>query len=178
MSVHGLHGRGSPDDGPDEIGCPCTDTEQALACADAGCGFCVAAEVRARRKKHKKHKKGKQTICLDFDGVIHAYTSGWQGDVTVIPDGHVEGVHAALAWLNEAFVIKVYSTRCMEPRGRDAVERWLVANKIEFDEVCSSKPPAVLYVDDRGYRFDGDWNTLIAFLAKKELLDPWNKKSK
>lgn len=31
----------------------------------------------------------KKTICVDFDGVIHKYSKGWQGDV--IYDEPVEG---------------------------------------------------------------------------------------
>ena len=32
----------------------------------------------------------KPIICLDFDGVIHSYTSGWKG-AAVIPDPPVPG---------------------------------------------------------------------------------------
>ena len=36
-------------------------------------------------------------ICVDFDGVIHSYTSGWKG-IDVIPDDPVPG---AIEWLEE-----------------------------------------------------------------------------
>lgn len=40
---HADHGRGSPDDGPDDSDCPCRGTVQQAECADSGCGFCAAA---------------------------------------------------------------------------------------------------------------------------------------
>lgn len=37
----------------------------------------------------------KPTICVDFDGCLHAYTSGWQG-AEVVSDPPVPG---AIDWL-------------------------------------------------------------------------------
>ena len=37
----------------------------------------------------------KQTVVFDFDGVIHSYKSGWQGDA-IIPDEPVVGIDKAL----------------------------------------------------------------------------------
>lgn len=38
-----------------------------------------------------------KTICIDFDGVLHSYTSGWQGE-DVASDPPVPG---AIEWLRE-----------------------------------------------------------------------------
>lgn len=106
------------------------------------------------------------TICIDFDGCIHAYTSGWQGP-TVIPDPPVPRAFEALArYVRGGYRVAVYSSRSGLPEGIDAMRAWFdryalasdVLQKLEFPE---HKPPAVLYVDDRGYQFTGaNWPDL------------------
>lgn len=41
--AHADHGRGTPEDGPDDGDCPCRTTQDQGACAAAGCGFCLSA---------------------------------------------------------------------------------------------------------------------------------------
>lgn len=101
-------------------------------------------------------RRGKPTVVLDFDGVIHSYTSGWQGDATVIADGPVEGIGRAIETLRESYRIVVVSSRCQHPGGVEAVEQWLASHNIDVDGVQSGKPPAIVYVDDRALKFDGD----------------------
>jgi hypothetical protein len=114
------------------------------------------------------------TICVDFDGVLHAYTSGWKG-ATVIPDGPTPG---AIKWLcdladplrdEDAFKIVVQSSRASSFWGWLAVRRWLRrqifehygCDMVRADDiyasikVTSKKPAALVYVDDRAWRFDG-----------------------
>lgn len=102
----------------------------------------------------------KPTVVLDFDGVIHSYTSGWQGDAGVISDPPVEGIETTIKTLRERYRIVVVSSRCEHPGGVEAVERWLGEHDIEVDAVQSSKPPAIVYVDDRALTFDGDASAL------------------
>ncbi len=106
-----------------------------------------------------------ETICLDFDGVLHSYVSGWQGEAN-IPDPPIHGSDKAVARLRKRYRIVVHSARCFNKEGRDAVRAWLKQHGIEVDDVCEHKPPAKVYVDDRGVRFDGDWQeTMVAIDA-------------
>ena len=117
-----------------------------------------------------------KTLCIDFDGVIHSYTSGWKGAGN-IPDPPVRGAKEFIQMmLSEGFKIVIMSSRASSLEGAMAIDDWLAKHGFPCDkmEVTNSKPAAVLYIDDRGYRFDGKWNDLIEFI-KRNRLDPWNK---
>jgi hypothetical protein len=137
---------------------------------------------------------GKPILCIDFDGVIHSYTSGWKG-ATVIPDPPVKG---ALRWLwkaTEWFDVQIYSSRSKDPMARESMQAWMLEHsREEFgrDHPMSmmdgerdagfqypiafayEKPAAFLTIDDRAICFEGDWNEF----DPAELLDfkPWNKR--
>jgi len=102
-----------------------------------------------------------KTCVFDFDGVIHSYTSGWKGE-TVIPDPPVEGIKEAIDDIRSAgYQVAVVSTRCRTEEGRSAIRRYLATNGIHVDGVCTEKPPAVVYIDDRAICFDGDAHGLL-----------------
>jgi hypothetical protein len=102
----------------------------------------------------------RRTVCLDFDGVLHSYRSGWCG-AEVIPDPPIHGTRDAVARLRQQYRIVVFSARCHSEEGRRAVQNWLDRHDIVVDEVCEHKPPALVYVDDRAVRFRGDWDDVI-----------------
>lgn len=135
----------------------------------------------------------KPILCLDFDGVIHAYTSGWKS-AAVIPDGPVPGAMAFILEAQKHFTVAIFSSRSGQEGGRDAMMtrvgmwlqdhvlgdertpdryiRWQRAfNAIEFP---LEKPPAHISIDDRAVTFEGDWSVLdpVKLLAFK----PWNKR--
>ena len=103
----------------------------------------------------------RRTVCLDFDGVLHSYRSGWRGE-EIIPDPPIHGTRDAVARLRQMYRVVVHSARCRTPEGRKAVEAWLCKHEIQVDEVCEHKPPALVYVDDRAIAFRGDWDMVIA----------------
>lgn len=120
----------------------------------------------------------KPILCVDFDGVIHSYTSGWKG-ADVVSDPPVVG---ALKWLQQAaeqWDVQVYSSRSSQPGGVEAMGAWIaawssaegVALTLGFPE---QKPPAFLTIDDRAICFEGVWADLdpAALLEFK----PWNKR--
>lgn len=136
----------------------------------------------------------KPILCVDFDGVVHSYTSGWQG-ATVIPDPPVTG---ALRWLwkaTEWWNVQIYSSRSKDPVAREAMQAWMIVHSREefgLDHPMSDmdgerdpgfqypitfayeKPSAFLTIDDRAICFDGDWSEIDAC----DLLNfkPWNKR--
>lgn len=120
----------------------------------------------------------KPILCVDFDGVIHSYTSGWKG-ADVIPDPPVVGALQWLARASEWWDVQIYSSRSSQPNGPEAMAAWLAAWSVNegvrltvsFPE---QKPSAFLTIDDRAVCFEGVW----AHLDPKALLafKPWNKR--
>ncbi len=119
--------------------------------------------------------KMRYTVAVDFDGVLHSYSSPWVNHWT-IPDPPVEG---AIEWLHEVakkFDIVVHTTRGATPEGVAAVRRWLTRHG--FDDglvraVTDRKIAALVYIDDRGFRFGGPGT----FPTVQQIHDmrPWNK---
>ena len=130
--------------------------------------------------------KKKRTICVDFDGVIHSYTSPWVNAHT-IPDEPVPGAITWLFSMLRHFRVVIFSTRCKTWRGRRAMGAWLRKHAgelvwyetpdgpgLEDVEFSYTKEPGLIYLDDRGVRFEGPGT----FPSKKDIyqLIPWNKR--
>lgn len=126
-------------------------------------------------------KKRKPILCLDFDGVLHSYTSGWKG-ARNIPDRPVPGAMVFLAGVVDDFHVAIYSSRSRYFLGRYAMRRWVVRwlrkagyqgiplkrilKQISWPE---TKPPAFVTLDDRAVQFTGNWPT-VSFLKS---FRPW-----
>jgi hypothetical protein len=129
--------------------------------------FPVAKRSRVRRK----------TLVVDFDGVLHSYASGWRG-ATVVPDPPVPGALAFLRGAVDRFDIAVLSSRSRETGGIEAMKSWLLEHGLEAEVLRRlrfprTKPPAHVYLDDRGWRFEGSFPSLEALDA----FEPWHKRA-
>lgn len=133
-------------------------------------------------------------ICVDFDGVIHMYDSGWKG-ACEIPDGPVPG---ALGWLadmvhDDKFQICIYSSRSKEEGAIEAMKAWLKKHfmvfykdlKLADDELepasqfvidgiefPTQKPAANMTIDDRAFHFEGKFPSANWL----KFFKPWNKR--
>jgi hypothetical protein len=127
-------------------------------------------------------------LCLDFDGVIHSFTSGWKGALK-IPDPPVEG---AIEWIRNLlghsdndvlgiryidFRLSIYSARSRYFLGRKAMKRWLMRygltkNEIKLIDFPLMKPQLYLQIDDRALTFTGKFPTI----EEMKNFRPWHKK--
>ena len=80
-------------------------------------------------------KSGKPILSLDFDGVVHSYTSGWQGPRT-IPDPAVPGAIRFIVEASEHFQVAIFSSRGQYWGGRRAMRLWLHQQAVkEFSDI-------------------------------------------
>lgn len=124
----------------------------------------------------------KPILCLDFDGVLHSYTSGWSR-IDEIRDPPVPGAMLFLATAVQYFKVAIFSSRSATLEGRAAMTGWVqralveefqgdgydILDKIDFPSI---KPPAKVAIDDRVITFTGEWPDMQTLLA----FQPWNKK--
>jgi len=117
------------------------------------------------------------TLAIDFDGVIHAYSKGWQ-DGSVY-DEPLTGAFAALRLLMHKYAICIFTTRettsvgkwLWEKGGFDctidpgpSLEFW---NELGPLLITNRKLPAVAYIDDRAIRFES-WSQALKDLSNYE----------
>lgn len=166
--------------------------------------FCVFAisksyfeqsELKYAINKYFKLQKENQMksnpiICVDFDGVIHSYKSGWHG-ANVVMDEPVPGaIEWLISFLPEPFkekeypggkpIVCIYSARSDQLGGIKAMQEWLIGFGLPSDYITENilqfpktKPPAFLTIDDRCIRFNG------VFPTENEMVNfiPWFKQN-
>lgn len=130
-------------------------------------------------------------ICVDFDGVIHSYASGWKG-ADIIPDDPIPGAidwtiqHLPVPWPKSALgpeyfgpEVVIYSARSSQRGGIKAMQEWFVKHGLsryyiseDILKFPKEKPPAFLTLDDRCICFNGRFPTSEEMMA----FTSWQKK--
>lgn len=131
-------------------------------------------------------------LVLDFDGVIHSYTSPWKA-ADIIPDPPVPGFFPFLAdMLAHGYEVHIFSSRSGQAGGIAAMRQYLyqaasdyaaapdadprlalpaLVDMVDQLQFPTEKPPAKLTIDDRAITFMGTWPTYEMVRNFK----PWNK---
>lgn len=123
-----------------------------------------------------------KTIAVDFDGVIHGYSKGWQDGL--IYDPPIAGSASTLSRLQRAgYRIVIYTTRAANrtidgnfERGQlEEVAGYLSAWGIPYDEIFTGeKPIFTALIDDRAIRFNPRppwWKTFFGQLTPWDLCE-------
>ena len=121
------------------------------------------------------------TIAVDFDGVLHRYSKGWNKGS--IYDPPVKGAKEAMEKLREEghklYIFTVRSNTLFHKKDKldqaKAMKEWLELHQIPYDKIWTyGKPMADLFIDDRAIGFRGDWNQT---LQEVEEFKPWYKEN-
>lgn len=104
----------------------------------------------------------KPILVLDFDGVIHSYSSGWKGAAN-IPDPPVPGALEFIVKALDRFDVHILSSRSHQWGGRKAMKRWL-RDALMYQGGC----------DPQGGQFDfqiPEW--WANFICAHSAMEPW-----
>lgn len=126
-----------------------------------------------------------KTIAIDFDGVIHKYSKGWN-DWTIY-DNQIkwsfEFIDILLkSWLS-VFIFSTRNSKQIKKWFNDKLDTtfpayWFTVEIIPFWKkfwnkkwvlwITKKKLPAIIYIDDRAMKFDGNFD--------KQFLDSFKKR--
>lgn len=118
-------------------------------------------------------KKG-SAVAFDFDGVIHKYSKGWD-DGTIYDEANMEIIRFMDILMKIGIPVFILSTR--DP---DQINTWwkkqnfgmssvVLSSNVDFWKstdivgITNRKLPAQLYIDDRGYNYNGQSTSSLLF---------------
>jgi hypothetical protein len=119
--------------------------------------------------------KSNKTIAIDFDGVIHNDHLGFHDGTIYGPP--IDGVENALRQISSQYTIILYTCKANPDRplvndktGIELIWEWLDKYNLTsyITDIMWGKPNAIMYIDDKGYRFN-NWQDTLSFI--KEVSD-------
>jgi len=115
-----------------------------------------------------------RSVCVDFDRVIHSYTTPWSG-TTNIPDPPNKGAFQWLTEMVQHYDVHVFSARCQDVHGVSAIKLWMRKHGLSEEVIAKlqfplGKQSAILYIDDRAFQFQGRFPTVEEVKSFK----PWH----
>lgn len=108
---------------------------------------------------------------VDFNGVFDQY-EGWTGEVRSFPPA--SGIDQFLIQLRENFKTIIV---CSATMPIESVQAWIAEHELNHlvDYVTNHKPPAVVYVDDKAVRHEGDFDQTLSLILNGGMKAHWQK---
>jgi len=107
-----------------------------------------------------------KTIAIDLDGTLTDRSE----NLTCVGPLKSGAVNAVKYFVSRGFVVFIYTARGDLRPVYEFIRKSPLSNLVE---ITNAKPPCVMYIDDRGYRFQGDW-----FQTMKDVKEILNKDHK
>lgn len=110
-------------------------------------------------------------VALDFDKTIHPNLTESLNE-TPVPGGR----QFVRQLQREGYEVVIFTHRAVDPEGVEQVTEWLRKHDFPVVPVTAVKPDAIAYIDDRGFRFEGDFDVVMDFLHDRKAALPWTDK--
>jgi len=134
-----------------------------------------------KKKRNKKRKilideqidKTRHHVLIDFDGVVCSYDGSWNSGE--INGKLIENVKEAINEIHNNYDnvdIIIFTTRACPSENHDHIDQikklkeFFKENEIYYDDITGEKLPALIYIDDNGYRFSGNWKKDLPQIKK------------
>jgi hypothetical protein len=122
--------------------------------------------------------KKKPILVLDFDGVIHSYSSGWKG-ASIIPDAPVPGSIDFILSALKKYEVAILSSRSHQWGGKRAMKRWLKHHLSDWlNRNFKEFPERDHYHDfldqDEQQQAWKDWHEFMNLSEFNPCMDPWD----
>ena len=109
----------------------------------------------------------KPILCLDFDGVIHSYTSGWKG-ARIILDPPVPGALDFILAAQAQFTVAILSSRSHQWGGRRAMKQWMrehVARRMRRGDLPRTDPFVEMALQNGAHTYE-QWHDVCTDAAR------------
>jgi hypothetical protein len=116
--------------------------------------------------------KSNKTIAIDFDGVIHNDHLGFHDGTIYGPP--INGTENALQQISSQYTIILYTCKANPDRpfvndktGIELIWEWLGKYNLTpyITDIMWGKPNAMMYIDDKGFRFN-NWQDTLTFIKE------------
>lgn len=104
------------------------------------------------------------SVAIDFDGCLARYDGKF--DKELLGEPNPGAIEALKNYLAADFHVIIFTTRAESPEAAATIMNWLLDNDLVREEgqpgrltITAYKLPAVLYIDDRAFKFEGKWPT-------------------